>query len=191
MKGMTLLEILIASSLALIVGALLLVILTNHSGVFYKQNALVSEGVSLNDAMGQINDIIRQAAQVATGYPTTSPVYVSGSSALVVQMPAIDPSGDPLTNVYDYAVVAADSTYPNILRMQIFPNAQSTRPAINKVLTTLLQTVQFAYVDQNGNPIVPSGAVSVKTDLTLLSGTGKITSQRTATSITTLRNMTR
>ena len=43
--GFTLVEILVASAVAMIIGVFLMSILVNSNGIFYKQNAIVNEKV--------------------------------------------------------------------------------------------------------------------------------------------------
>ncbi len=185
--GFTLVETLVASGVALIVGTLLVGILVNHSGLSYKENALVNEGLSLNDAMGKIDNNIRESAAVAIGYPESTPTYTTGNSVLVLKLPALSSSGT-IENVYDYAVIAADITQPKVLRLQIFPDSQSIRQPANTVLTTLLNSVTFNYLDRNGNSVTPADAFKVSVNLSVLSQTGSIGSSRSSVSTTSLRN---
>lgn len=188
MYGMSLVEVIIISAAFAVVGMLLLGILVNNNNFFYKQNAVINVGLSLNDAMAEMTNVIRQGAQVATGYPVATPTYISGPEVLVIKLPSMDISGNPLSNVYDYAVIAKDSPNANVLRLQVFPDVQSTRQSVNKVLSTYLSSIQFNYFDKNSNIVVPTSAASVEVDLTIISGTGNINSTRTSKIKTMLRN---
>lgn len=185
--GFTLLETVIAVAVAMMTGTFLLTILVGNSGVFYKENAVVNEGLDLNDALMQVNNQIKQAAFVATGYPESEPTYVSDSDTLVLKLPALSASG-VLPDTYDYAVIRKDFAKPTILRLQVFPDPTSTRPPVDIVLTTLLQTLQFSYLDQSGSTVAPQQATSVGIALTVLAKTGSIGSGRSATVVTNLRN---
>lgn len=187
MKGFTLLETVIASAVALVAGTFLVAILVNHSGLFYKQNSIVSEGLSLNDAMREIENNIRQAVYIADGYPGGSPDYTTGAQTLVLKLPALSQS-EVIDGVYDYAVVTKDSSEPRVIRVLVFPDFQSTRKASNLVLTNLLESVQFEFLDKSGNLVAPASAASVGTTLTVLSKTGSIGSSRSSSAVTTLRN---
>lgn len=187
MRGFTLLETVIASAVALIAGTFLVAILVSHSGLFYKQNSIVSEGLSLNDAMREIENNIRQAAYVASGYPEASPEYTTGAETLVLKLPALGQSG-VVEGVYDYAVIAKDPTQPKVMKISVFPDPQSSRGASDRVLTNLLESVQFEFIDRGGNTVAPASAASVGTTLTVLSKTGSIGSSRSSSAVTTLRN---
>lgn len=187
MRGFTLLETVMAAGIALIVGTFLVAILVSHSGLFYKQSSIVSEGLSLNDAIREIENNIRQAVYVADGYPEGSPDYTTGSETLVLKLPALSESG-VVDGVYDYVVVAKDPAQSKVMRIWVFPDPQSTRNASNLVLTTLLESVQFKFLDKSGDLVVPAAAASVGTTLTVLSNVGSIGSSRASSAITTLRN---
>ncbi len=185
--GFTLLETVIASAVALIAGTFLVAILVNHNGVFYQQNSVVSEGLSLNDAIREIDNNIRLGVSVAVGYPEDVPEIYSDNDSLVIKIPAIN--GVNVTpNVYDFIVISKDQSNIKVLKIQIFPDPQSTRPASNRVLTTLLESVSFTYLDKNGEVVAAASSASVKVDLTVLSKTGSVGSSRSSSSTTTLRN---
>lgn len=187
-EGFTLIEVIIASAVAVVVGALVVGILVNNTGLFYSQSSAVDEGVSLNDALGQITSAVKQAAQVASGYPASSPTYITGASTLVLMLPSLGSSG-VIANTYDYVVISPDSANPKVLRLQIFPDAQSTRKSANTVLTTILSSIQFSYPDKNGVATTPASAVSVGINLAVLSKTGTIGGVRTSNTVVNLLNM--
>lgn len=187
-KGFTLVEMLVALGIMVIVSTILASLLVNQSGVFYKQNAVVNIGVSLNNTVSSINNYIRQASAVAGGYPESSPQYTTGQNTLVLKLLSVNMEGT-INDVYDYVVVYKDSADNHILRLQVFPDPQSTRTTSNTVLTTLMDTIQFNYLDNNGNTVAPSSATSVKLILTLSYGSGGTGSSRTSETVTSLRNM--
>lgn len=184
MRGFTLLEIVLAAGLAVIVGTLLIGILVQNNGFFYKQNAVIFEGVGLNDSMQKINNYLRQAVAVESEYVNGSTTYTAGSQTLVLKLSALN-GEEVVENIYDFVVVSAEG---KILRLKVFPNVQSSRKNENLALTTLLQSYGFKYLDKTGNEVFPASATAVETTLTLLAETGSIASSRTATSVMTLRN---
>ncbi|MDO8638691.1 MAG: prepilin-type N-terminal cleavage/methylation domain-containing protein [Candidatus Daviesbacteria bacterium] len=186
-KGFTLVEILIASAIALIVGIFLMGILANNNGLYYKQSSLVSEGLSLNDAVSAINNYIMQAGAVAVSYPEISPLYTSNSETLVLKLPAYN-GDEMIDNVFDYIVLYKDPANSKILKVQIFPGTGSTKQALTSVLTTILHNITFSYLDKRGVEVPPASATSVGIDLTVLSKTGSIGSSRSSKAVTNLRN---
>lgn len=188
MKGFSLLEMILAIGITALISGLILSILINNNGVLYKQNSLVSEGLSLNDTLLAIDDKIRQATGVAASYPQAAPIYFSGTNTLVLKLPALDSQGGVINNVYDYMVTTQDTSNNKILRLQVFPDLQSIRKAENKVLTTLVESIEFSFLDKTGASVNPEAAFQVGIDLTVLSKTGSIGSNRSSSSVTTLRN---
>lgn len=187
--GFSLLEVVLGGGISLIVGILLVGILINNSGFLYKQNSLVSEGLSLNDAMHQIETVLRQAVSVEADFTKDTTVYMTDSDTLVLRIPALQ-NGEILDNVYDFVVIEVDSGKAEILRRYIFPDPLSERPAANTVLTTVLETVQFFYQDKAGNVVSPTAAQAVGVTLNVNPSTGAIGSSRSSTAVTTLRNST-
>ena len=185
--GFTLVEILVASAVAMIIGVFLMSILVNSNGIFYKQNAIVNEGLSLNDAIAEIDKNILQGVSVAEIYPEVSPLYTTDSHTLILKLPGLGAEG-VLTDVYDYVVIARDADKNNILRKKVFPDAQSTRKSEDLVLTTILDAIDFSYLNKSGGSVNPNLATSISTVLAVKSGNELINSKRSSTTVTTLRN---
>lgn len=187
MRGFSMLEMLIAAGIALILGSFLLSIMVNNNTLFYKQNSVVSEGLDLNDAIHQIDSYIREAAQVADAYTYGSDTYTTGSETLILKIPALSASG-PMTNVFDFAVITKDPANPKYLRLKLFPSSQSTRLSVDKILTLILDSVSFEYLDNNNSTVSPDMAAKVKVSIQVLAKTGTVGSPRSSTSVTGLRN---
>lgn len=186
-EGFTLVEILIAAGIALIVGIILSSILVNNNGVYYKQSAIVNEGLSLNDTISTINKNIMQALAIASSYPEVSPTFTSNTETLILKLSAFN-NEEIIKDVYDYIIIYKDSTNQKVLKLQIFPGLGSERVASIFVLTNILQDLVFSYLDKDGNPISPATATSIGVKLTVLSKTGSIDSSRSSSSVTNLRN---
>lgn len=186
-KGFTLLEIVLVAGLAIIVGTLLITILVQNNGFYYKQNSIIAEGLSLNDAMRGMDTYIRQAIAVAPEYTDGATSYTSGGQTLVLKLPSLN-SEEIIENTYDFVVITKDPEKPNVLRLKIFPDVLSSRNGENLVLTTLAESYNFKYLDKAGNQVSPSSAVAVENTLSVLSKSGSIGSSRTSFSTVTLRN---
>lgn len=177
----------IASSAALVVGTFLLLILSNHTGFFYKQSSVVNEGLNLNDALQEISNYIRQASYISTGYPEVNPTYTTSSDTLVLKLLSVD-LANQLLQTYDYVVISKDPSLGKILMVQVFPHEESSRPAANKVLTNILKSISFTFLDKANNPVTPSSAWQIGATLEVESKTGSVGSQRSSSILTTLRN---
>lgn len=186
MKGFTLVEMLIVTSAALIVGVLLVAIMLSNSSFFYRQSALIDEGLSLNDAMQEIDKNTRQAVALPLSLVEGGTTYTADSDTLILKLPALA-SSEVITDVYDYTVVNKDPSQSNILRLLVFPDVNSLRKSQSLVLTKSLGGITFSYLDNAESTVSADLATQVKVTLTVTPSGTKAT-PRTATIITSLRN---
>ncbi len=186
-KGLTLTEALITLSIAMVAGALLLVIMVNTGGLFYKQSSKVEQGFSLNHSLSQLKMSIRASSQVATSYPSESPIYTSGSTEVVLKVPSEDSSGNIISGVFDYFVFFQDS---GKLRFKSFPDSQSARVAQDQIFTTNLDSLIFEYFDSSIPPqqVQPDLAVKIKITISLEQKAGAGIETNVATAEANLRN---
>lgn len=189
LMGFTLFETVIVAGIALIAGTFLVSILVNNTGVTNTEKSIVTQGLSTNDSTREIDNYIRQAVAIVSGFPVISPTYVTGSNTIVIKIPAIDNQGT-ISDVFDFIVITKDSTRPSLLKEYIFPDSlRSIRVTTDKILTNILDSIEFTYLDKNGNTVSPSAAEKVKTIITVLSKNGSANKSRSATIITSLRNL--
>ncbi len=185
-NGFTLVELILATTVASIVGGLLIMLLVNSTGLFFQQSSRVTQGVGLNDSMSRISSSIKEAKAVASGYPAgSSPTYTSGTTQLVIQIPSIDSSGNIIGSTYDYDVYFVDQSR---LMFKRFPDAASKRQSANQVLTGNVNSVKFDYFDSAGLSVTPTVAVKVRATLTLKQKAGYSNETNVATSEANLRN---
>lgn len=187
MKGVTLVEALLTLGIAVVVGALLLVIIVNTSGLFYQQSSKLEQGLSLNDALSEIRKSIRTSQAVAATYPAAgSPTYTSGATQLVLKIPSIDSSGN-IISTSDYFVFLKDT---DKLRFRTFPDSQSSRKAQDQIFTTKLDSLIFEYFDAQVPPqqVQPNLAVKIKISLSLRQKAGVGFETNVATAEANLRN---
>jgi prepilin-type N-terminal cleavage/methylation domain-containing protein len=187
-KGFTLVETIIVAAVFLIVGTLLASILVNNTGLSNSQSSLVTSGLNINDAVSTIENNIRQASSVAIGYPEVTPTYTTSSNTLVLKIPSYNASG-VISDTYDYVVVTKDLTKTYLLKQYIFPNALSIRQSQNKILTNILQSIEFSYLDKNDNVVSSNTAEKVKVIINVLPGNGVADKTRSATIVVSLRNL--
>ena len=187
--GLTLVEVLVAMGVASIVGALLLVIMVNSAGLFYKESSKVEQGLSLNDALLNIKQALRGASNVASTYPPTgSPTYTSSATQLVLKVPSIDSSGNIVSGVFDYFIFFQDG---GKLRFKTFPDdGQSARKGQDQIFTTNLDSLIFEYFDGQIPPqqVQPNLAVKIKITLSLKQKAGAGIETNVATAEANLRN---
>ena len=115
MKGLTLLELVITMGLVSVVGLLLVVIIVNSTGVFYKESSKLSQGLNINYALSSIRSDIKQSAGVAASYVDGSTTYTSGTTQLVLKRSSVDSSNNLISNTYDYFVYFLDQNFMLVL----------------------------------------------------------------------------
>ena len=177
-KGITLVELLISSSITAVVGVLLLTITINSSNIFYKQSSKVNLGLNSNDALTQIRDSVRQSKSVDV---------TSGPEQLVLQIPAINSSGDIISGVFDNFVFYKDTSK---LRFKTFPNLASSRKAQDQIFSTGQVSLFFQYLDAENPPaeVIPARASRVRVRLTLQQRNGFYSEESISTAEAKLRN---
>ena len=187
MKGLTLIEVLIAMGIATVVGALLVVVMVNSAGLFYTESSKVSQGLGINDALSKIRSSIRQSKSVADSFTSDGTTYTPSSYQIVLKIPSIDTQGNIISNFFDYVVVLKEQTK---LLYKLFPDAQSSRKSQDQILSTSLNTLDFRYLDSQNPPndVIPTSAVKVWIQLSLKQKSGQSFEIIVATSEANLRN---
>lgn len=184
--GLTLIEIVITTSIVVLVAGLIFMIMVNNTGVFYKQSAKVSQGLGSNDTLASIRSTIKEGQSIATGYPEgSSPAYTSSSTTLVIKLPSVDLSGGVITGIFDFAVFTIEQ---GRLKLKIFPNSSSTRKPVDQVLALNADKILFEYFDSSGMIVAPTAAYKIKTTLVLKQKAAAGYETNIATSEATLRN---
>lgn len=187
-NGFTLVELLLVIGIAVIIGTLLVGILINNTGVINKESAIVTQGLNINDALREIETYGRQAVSVSAGYPVDSPTYIAGETTLILKIPSINDQGI-ISDVYDFVIITKDNSNQKLLKEYIFPDAVSTREDRNAVLTNLLSSVVFEYLDNNDLPVAAPSAVKIKATINVLSKTSSSDQLRSAIVVISLRNL--
>lgn len=187
-QGFSLIELLILLTVASLAGIFLVSIFVQNNGLFIQQSIKVSNGLSANDAVSVISEDIRQASSVAAGYSLSNPVYTTSPNTLVLSFPSIDASGNTISNTFDYMVISADASTPNVLRERLFKDAQSFRKDVNRVLTNQLSLIRFYYLDSSGNIVTPSSATTVNFVINVSGSSGLKTETSSSSGQVNLRN---
>lgn len=186
-KGLTLAELLISSSIAVVVGGLILVMTINSSGLFYKQAAKVNLGLNADDALTKIGKSIKESRSVVALYSTAEKTYKSESNQLVLKIPSVDSYGNLISEVFDYFVFLLDERK---LRLRIFPNILSSRKGQDQILAKDVDQLLFQYFNSRNPPeeVLSSFAAKVKTSLVLKETKGTTEEINMATHEANLRN---
>lgn len=187
MKGFTFIELIITMGISSIIGVLLLVIIVNSTGVFYKQSSKLSQGLNINDAFSKIIGNIKQASSIAVSYINGSTTYTSGPIQLVLKIPSIDSSGNIILNTYDYFVYFLDQ---NTFRLKTFPDALSARKSLDQIFSTSVDSLNFQYFDFSSPPneVAPGAALKIRVTIKLKQRNGTNFETSIATTEANLRN---
>lgn len=186
-QGLTLIEVLVVLGITTVVGALLLAVIVNSAGLFYKESSKVEQGLGINDALSKVEESIKQSSSVAASFQDGSTTYTSGSTQLVLKVPSTEVSGNIISDVFDYFVFVKDQSN---LRFKVFPDSSSKRKSVNQVFSSNLNNLLFQYYNSAIPPqeVSPILATKVKITLTLKQKAGAAYEQNTATGEANLRN---
>lgn len=178
MKGLTLLELIIASAISVIAGGLLVLVMYNSTTLFRHQSSKISEGLNLNDALLQIRSVIKQAAAVED---------FSGPEKLVLRVASHDFSGNIIDNTFDQFMFYLDG---NKLRFKVFPDALSFRKSEDQILSTSVDSMLFMYFNSASPPVEvpPVSAAKIRVSLTLKQQIGSVFEVITDQTEVNLRN---
>lgn len=186
-KGLTLIEVLVAMGIAVVAGSLLVVIMVNSAGLFTNQSSKVQEGLNINDSLLQVRSSIKEASAVAVSYTGGSTTYTTGGDQLVLKVLSIDSQGNLIDNTYDYFVFFRNQS---LLRFKTFPDPASSRKSVDRIFSTMVDSVNFQYFNSAIPPVevAPASATNVRVSLTLKQKNGLKYEVHTATSEANLRN---
>lgn len=170
-RGVSIMEILVGVAIFAVAGSILAGTLISTNDVFLNQNAQVNQGLSLNQTVAEMSDVIKSSAGVVSQYPASGVAqYTTGANVLVLRVPGVSAGEMVLDSVYDYVVLGAEPGSSKILKKKIFTTSPSVRNEENKVLSTSLKNLQFSYLDANNNIVPPAQAVRVAFIVNLLEG---------------------
>lgn len=162
-------------------------IIVNSAGIFTQQSSKVQTGLNINDALSSVRGNIKQASAVAVSYTSGSTTYTTGSNQLVLKVPAIDSSGNIITDTFDYFVFFLDQ---KILHFKIFPDSSSSRKASDRIFSTSVDSLEFRFFNSANPPVevAPVNATKIHITLVLKQRVGTSFETNMATSEANLRN---
>lgn len=139
---------LIEATIVMGISATALIALVNlfllFNSTYGYQQAFLSAAGSSGAAINAIEAAVLPASQVLASRDFSGTTYSSATTTLVLELPAIDSSGNILVGVRDYIAFYASST---TLYRLTQAGAGSVRPSGIKQLSTTLNTLSFTYDD--------------------------------------------
>lgn len=186
-KGLTLVEVLVTISIAIVAGILLVAIIVNSAGIYHKESSKLSQGLNINDALSMIRSTIKSSSAIQASFIGDSITYTSSATQLILKIASIDASGNIIDQVFDYYVFFLDNTK---LKLKTFPDPLSSRKGQDQIFSTNVDNLNFQYLNSSNPPleVTPSSATKVKISLTLNIKSGADYEIKTATSEASLRN---
>ena len=145
-NGFTFVELVVTlgiSTLALI--GLVNLFLVFNSVYGYQQILLATAG-SAGAAMSTIEDSVLPASHVLTSHTFSGTTYASGTSTLILELPAVDSSGNIVSDTKDYVAFSSSTT---MLYRLTQASINSVRISGLKQLSTTLQSLTFTYNDND------------------------------------------
>ncbi len=155
--GFTLVELLIGSTILAIVILILGKVFISNLKLFLDESSAIAITEANKIALDEVINQIRESQAVAANC-TPCGADTSGSNVLILQLWPINTNGELYDGGvnFDYIVYKRDVQDNTLLRKIVYPNAVSTRPASNKILSTNVANLSFAY-----NNATPSQASEV------------------------------
>ncbi len=157
-QGFTIIEIVIVTFLFAILLMGMLGIFDWHQKVFLLEQAEVRATGSVRTAFNEMTRYIAQGNQILASRTISGQTYNTGASALVLEIPSLNSSGNVIATSFDHVIYYASGTE---LHQIIEPGTGSVRPAGNRQLSSSLQSLSFTY-----NNADPTQASSVVVDIT-------------------------
>lgn len=157
-SGFTLTEVIIVVFVSTVVMLGVFSIYSTFSASYIFQNAKINTSRSTASFLNEFADNVHQANAIVASKVISGTTYTTGSTTLVLEIPAINSSGDIVSNTYDYAVLYSTSTYAYRL---LSANGSSARNTNTKQYTDTLSNLTFTY-----DNATPANAASITADIT-------------------------
>lgn len=188
-KGFTLLEVIIATSVAIVTGILLLLVILNSTGLSNTGSVKVEQGVGLNDALSSLRRNVKESSSIASSYPESGiPEYSSSPTQLVLKISSLDSEAKLVTNKYDYFIYIVEN---GKLTLRVIPDGASSRYARSTILSLNVENINFQYFNNATPPqeVAASNASKVRFTMTLRQKSNGEYRTLVETSEANLRNM--
>ncbi len=146
--GYTIIEIITVLAILIIVSTVLLTSFISTNKSFLNQAAQSALQTSVSTGMERIVRDIRGAKQVLVSYDLP-PIYTTNTQTTVIQIPALDGSGQVVGGAYDTFIFTVIGT--NLSRITVASPQSSRNTATDTILAD--GNIAFKYYDQSGAEI--------------------------------------
>jgi len=155
LRGFSLMEVVIVIAISVILILAVTEIYVTYSNSYLDQNAAINTSSSAAAFLNEFNNIGLQADAIVSSRTVSGTAYTTGSSTVIFELPAINSSGDVLSNTYDYAIFYSSSTGAYRL---LDTNGSSARSSGTKLFSSFLSNLTFTY--DNASPTSASGVTA-------------------------------
>lgn len=141
-RGFTLLESLVVIGVSVVALIALVNLFLVFNSIYGYQQAFMATAGSSGAAMNAFEAAVLPAGRVLASYNFDGAIHSSATTTLVLELPAIDSSGNSIPGVNDYVAFYASST---MLYRLTRAGAGSSRVSGSKQLSTTLYSLSFIY----------------------------------------------
>lgn len=156
-KGFSFVEVLFAVTIGLMVLGMLSIFYVEGVRLTTLDLALAEINSDARLVMDKILRDARWAVEVETSRAISGTTYVTANDELVLEIPAIDSSGNIISGTSDYVVYTLDASNPSILRRVVDPHASSSRTSKNEIVA---QNVSVFFLTSGGTGLSSVGSLS-------------------------------
>lgn len=144
-QGLTLTELLIVMGLVGVLSLFLAGIFRNAVSLYLNQNLEIQVIESANLLNKFLLENLRRAESVKDTITDDSDTFTTSETELILSLPALDISGDPIVGVYDYFVFYQDADNPGDFRWRSVPSATSSRGAFDHLAAEEITELSITY----------------------------------------------
>jgi len=168
-KGFTIVEILVAVGIFALIALAMIDLFISNNALIKSEEATIDVVGTASKVAGEVQTYAMQADAVVLSHDFSGVTYTSGTSTLILELPAIDGSGSIVGSEYDYIVFySASSSAYRIINTSL----SSARAGGKRLLGDSLDSLTFTYDALN-----PMDATKIEVDVQTAKQTGKRNSQ--------------
>lgn len=160
--GFTLTELLISTALIGILTVFLASIYIGTTSLFSQQSLEIQVVQAATRLTDVLLENIRTAEFVVDTLTVSPDTFTTGTDTLILAIPSIDASQDPIVGTYDYYIFYQDQINTTDFRWKLVPNVASSRTSFDKLAAEEITNLSITY-----NTTIPADASKITVDFTL------------------------